>query len=193
MPWMHVRRCTRTHARAYNSLWCPEPVWPSTGMWSEAGNVWAMKACVYAGCSRPSPARGKTDTRAAPLALHLTSSPPNPQRDLLSPLGLQDFSSRTSFFIIPLFFLLIVFLHFSSLKSRLQKQICTLHVRYYSSFNNTKLVFNVHGSKRDIINRKSVPEINTSKTALHHSSRSNPCGDPLLAVKMSCLDNDTYK
>lgn len=41
---------------------------PALGMWSEAGNVLAMKACVYAGCcSRPPPARGKTDTSAASL------------------------------------------------------------------------------------------------------------------------------
>lgn len=44
-------------------LWHPELVWPSAGMWSEAGNVWAMKACVYPGYSHPPPpARGKTDT-----------------------------------------------------------------------------------------------------------------------------------
>lgn len=63
--------CARTHVHTRSSLWCPAPVWPSAGMWSEAGNVWAMKACVYAGCSHPSPARGKTDTSAASFALHL--------------------------------------------------------------------------------------------------------------------------
>lgn len=130
-----------------------------------------MKACVYAGCSRPSPARGKTDTRAAPLALHLPPPPPNPQRDLLSPLGLQDFSSRTSFLIIPVF----PSHCFSSLLI-LEKQATQINLhttcQIFLFFNNTKLVFNVHGSKRDIIDRKSVPEIKTSKAALGHSSRS---------------------
>lgn len=37
-------------------------VWPYIGMWRGAGNVWTMKACVYAGCSWSSPASGKTDT-----------------------------------------------------------------------------------------------------------------------------------
>lgn len=60
---------TFIHVCTYISLWCPETVWPSTGMWSEAGNVWAMKACVYAGCSRPPPARGKTDTNTTSFAL----------------------------------------------------------------------------------------------------------------------------
>ena len=87
--WFHVNRksmsmhtihaCmqihTHTHTHTHSSLWCPEPVWPSAGMWSEAGNVWAMKACVYAGCSRPPPARGKTDTSTASFALHLSPSP----------------------------------------------------------------------------------------------------------------------
>lgn len=83
--WVSVNHKSRDHAyhtymyaNMHHSLWCPEPVWPSAGMWSEAGNVWAMKACVYAGCSRPSPARGKTDTSTASFALHLSPSPPNP-------------------------------------------------------------------------------------------------------------------
>lgn len=107
--YMYANTCT--HWIAHNSLRCPEPVWPSAGMWSEAGNVWAMKACVYAGCSRPSPARGKTDISTASFALHLTPSPPNPQRDLFSPLALQDFFCRTIFLFIPLLFPLIVCPH----------------------------------------------------------------------------------
>lgn len=70
IPYKHAN----THAKTHNSLWCAELVWPSAGMWSEAGNVWAMKACVYAGCSRPPPARGKTDTSTASFTLHLLSS-----------------------------------------------------------------------------------------------------------------------
>lgn len=57
--------CCTPYVSTYTGslLWHPELVWPSAGMWSEAGNVWAMKACVYPGYSHPPPpARGKTDT-----------------------------------------------------------------------------------------------------------------------------------
>lgn len=114
--FIHTHRQKHIRTHTHNSLWCPAPVWPSAGMWSEAGNVWAMKACVYAGCSRPSPARGKTDTSTASFALHLSPSPPNPQRDLFSPLALQDFFSHTSFLFIYLFFLFTVFHYFSPWK-----------------------------------------------------------------------------
>lgn len=77
IAWMYA---CRGRESTVGLLWCPESVWPSAEMWSEAGNVRAMKACVYAGCSRPSPARGKTDTSAAPLAptLHCAPAPLNP-------------------------------------------------------------------------------------------------------------------
>lgn len=56
--------CLQTHSL----LWSPELVWPSAGMWSGAGNVWAMKACVYPGYRHPPPpARGNTDTTRTAL------------------------------------------------------------------------------------------------------------------------------
>lgn len=106
---MHsIHACMQMYTYIYcktHLLWCPEPVWPSAGMSSQAGNVWAMKACVYAGCSRPSPARGKTDTSIAPFTHHLSPSPPNPQNDLFSPPGLWDiFLLHRFYFYLSCFF-----------------------------------------------------------------------------------------
>lgn len=55
------RLCAVSHTLVF-SPWCPVLVWPGAGLWREAGNVWTMKACVYAGQSWYSPARGKTHT-----------------------------------------------------------------------------------------------------------------------------------
>lgn len=117
---------TYAHMHTLNSLWCPEPVWPSAGMWSEAGNVWAMKACVYAGCSRPSPARGKTDTSAASFALHLTpSSPPNPDLFLTSG-SLSLF--RANFLFIPSHLFPLLFTTGQSATTNTYKEsLCSLY------------------------------------------------------------------
>lgn len=110
------------HTHTLSLLWCPALVWPSAGMWSEAGNVWAMKACVYAGCSRPPSARGKTDTIPTPFMPHLLffspshSSPLSPPPPLcklfsqipFSPLLLQD--SITQFVLLSQF---VPFMHYS--------------------------------------------------------------------------------
>lgn len=116
IPYKRANTCTKT----YNSLRCPELVWPSARMWSEAGNVWAMKACVYAGCSRPPPARGKTDTSTTSFTLHLlSSSSSKPFSVIFSHLWLTKSLSLSHWFL-PSFPRLTVHLFLSPQKSELQ-------------------------------------------------------------------------
>lgn len=153
-----------------------------------------MKACVYAGCSRPPPARGKTDTSTASFMPHLLSSFLSKLfSQILSHLWfckIPSFNFYFFLFVLFFYFLLLAYQYFSPLKSELvttEKKTILKKLSFeeiVSSFYNIQFedsiwIFSI---------RKNVPETKLRKRKL--SSKSKPSGDSLLTIKIRCLDND---